>query len=78
MATPADREAVMETVKSSVNEYTTDEAEQRYLQGMLLENKHFFADAFYAYQDAVRLSPNNQQYTDELQSFITKYNMPLR
>lgn len=69
-----DRDSMVALQNNSISKYITNKAERQYLLGVLLENKHLFADAFTCYKEAMKLSPGNKRYSTEVVSFKKRYN----
>lgn len=73
MVSAKDNDSVLNIIASAVNSMVIDKGEQYYLQGVLLEQKHLFADAYKMYIEAIKQSPSNKSYADEKAAFMLRY-----
>jgi hypothetical protein len=72
----ADYDLLLKTFKNQASSITSDNAEQLFIMGYLLENMHFLAEARKYYSDAAIMAPANKKYSNKLNNYKKRFNLP--
>ncbi len=67
------RDSVVNSLTATVSSNIADPAAQQYWTGVLLENDHFFVEAYQCYGKAAKLAPGEIRYREEVQAFRKRY-----
>jgi len=67
------RDSVVTSYSKELGSYISNPAEKQYMLGYLLENLHYFADAYNCYTEAAKLGATETRYKEGLSDFKKRY-----